>query len=229
MKARFDLQFFGGGGSSSSQYRKRDPEPQELIDLRNKLVGKISPMIDMFDINDWEKAKDRANNALEQQGQMIAQIPEQNKRNQALLDEMMGVVRTGNVPSALIDNANASVNKGLKTGMGSMLDSLGTRGVLNSSITSRGINDLSQRAADAMNTNYLNAYNSVLNGYAQGLQGTANETNSLLSVINALGNIPSQQTSGATNMLMPGYNMWKDWQNMYYGHEDYDTVVKQGK
>ena len=229
MRARFDLQFFGGGGSSSKQYRKRDPEPQELIDLRNKLVGKISPMVDMFDINDWEKAKDRANNALDQQSEMISRIPEQNKRNQALLDEMLGVVRTGDVPSALIDNANASVNKGLKTGMGSMLDSLGARGVLNSSITSRGINDLSQRAADAMNTNYLNAYNSVINGYAQGLQGTANEANALLSGINALGNIPNQQYSGMMQQLMPGYNMWKDWQNMYYGHEDYDTVVKQGK
>lgn len=226
---KFNIQFFGGGGGSSEQYRKRDPEPQELIDLRNKLVGKISPMVDMFDINDWQKAIDRSNNALDKQGEMIAQIPEQMNRNQALINEMMGVVRTGNVPNALIDNANASVNKGLKQGMGSMLDSLSGRGVLNSSITSKGVSDLSQHAADAMNANYLNAYNSVLNGYAQGLQGNASNTGALLNIINSLGNIPSQQTAGMMNLIMPGYNMWKDWQNMYYGHEDYDTVVQQGK
>ena len=169
---KFNIQFFGGGGGSSEQYRKRDPEPQELIDLRNKLVGKISPMVDMFDINDWQKAIDRSNNALDKQGEMIGRIPEQMNRNQALINEMMGVVRTGNVPNALIDNANASVNKGLKQGMGSMLDSLSGRGVLNSSITSKGVSDLSQHAADAMNANYLNAYNSVLNGYARACRAT---------------------------------------------------------
>ena len=226
---KFNIQFFGGGGSSSEQYRKRDPEPQELIDLRNKLVGKISPMVDMFDVNDWQKAIDRSNNALDKQGEMIARIPEQMNRNQGLIDEMLGVIRTGNVPNVLIDNANASVNKGLKQGMGSMLDSLSGRGVLNSSITSKGVSDLSQHAADAMNANYLNAYNSVLNGYAQGLQGNASNTGALLNSINSLGNIPSQQTAGMMNLIMPGYNMWKDWQNMYYGHEDYDTVVQQGK
>ena len=42
MKLRFDLQFFGGGGGgSATQYRKRDPEPQELQDLRLNLYNKI--------------------------------------------------------------------------------------------------------------------------------------------------------------------------------------------
>lgn len=225
---KFNIQFFGGGGDSY-QVPKRNPEPEGLVNLRNALVDKITPSIEMFNADDWNKARNISNQALNLQLGLNKQIPEYLNQNDALLNEMMSVVRSGNVPSALTDAANASVNKGLKTGMGSMLSGLANRGVLNSSITSQGINNLAQQAADAMNANYLNAYNSVINGYGQGLQGRLSNTNALLSGINALGNIPNQAYSGVTAGIMPAFNMWKAWQNSYDSREDYDTVVEQGK
>ena len=242
-KRHFDIQFFGGGGGSTRQVRKRDPEPEELTNLRNSLYNVITPSVQMFDPAGWQKAQGIANNALEQQQGLIGKQQELlgglggslDKSNE-ILDEMMGVVRSGNVPSAITDAANASVNKGLQSGMGSMLNSLGNRGVVNSSITSKGINGLAQNAADAMNTNYLNAYNSVINGYGQGLAGAQNNTASLIgganamnTGINTLGNIPSQAYEGVSAGLMPAFNLWKAAQNSYDNREDYDTIVKQGK
>lgn len=113
--------------------------------------------------------------------------------------------------------------------MGNMLNGLANRGVVNSSITSQGVNNLSQAAADAYNRNYLNAFNSVINGYAQGLQGAQSNAGTLMQGVNALGSIPGQAYEGATAPLMPGFNMWKAWQNSYDNREDFDTVVKQGK
>ena len=110
-----------------------------------------------------------------------------------------------------------------------MLNSLGNRGVVNSSITSKGINGLAETAADAMNTNYLNAYNSVINGYGAALNGANGNTSSLISGINAAGSAPGQAYEGAGAALMPAFNFWKNWQNSYDNREDYDTVVKQGK
>ena len=176
MSLKFDLQFFGGGGGSTTQYRKRDPEPEELTNLRNNLYGKINQGLETYDPNKFKN----------------------------ISDEMLNVTRTGNIPSALTNNMNASVNNSLKSSMGSMLNDLAARGVLNSSITSSGINNLSQNAADAYNKNYLDAYNSVVNNYSNSLQGVQAD-------------------------LMPVMDMWKTWQTSYDNGEDYDTVIRQGK
>ena len=243
VKVKFDIQFFGGGGSSTQQIRKRDPEPGELTNLRKSLYDAITPGVQLFDPQSWRKAQGISNNALEQQQnllnrqqELLGGIPGALDKSNGILDEMMSVVRSGAVPSALTDAANASVNKGLQSGMGSMLNGLANRGVVNSSITSKGINHLAQNAADAMNTNYLNAFNSVINGYGQGLAGSQGNTSALLGAanalntgINTLGAIPGQAYEGVSAGLMPAFNLWKAWQNSYDKREDYDTIVREGK
>lgn len=228
-KFNFDLQFFGSGGSETTTVRKRDPEPNELINLRNTLYNKIFPGLQSYDANAWKNAQGTVSTALQQQNQLLSQIPNQINQNNDVINEMLGVTRTGNIPSGLTQNMNASVNKELQSGMGSMLNGLANRGVVNSSIASQGINNLSQQAADAYNKNYLTAYNAVLNGYGNALQGNQANTQSLLSTINALGNIPNQAYEGEYAGIMPAFNMWKAWQNSYDNREDYDTIVQQGK
>ena len=199
---RFDLQIFGGkggGGSSSAQYRKRDPEPQGLTDLRQGLFDKIFPNLESYDPARWTDAQNIADNALKNQGSAI--------------DEMFDMARTGNIPQGFRDNAMATINRGLQSGMGDMLNSLGNRGVLNSSITNTGISGLGTKAANAFQDSFLNSFNSLLGGYqgaAQGYSGIGNQ---------------AFQNAGAA--LMPAYNFWKDWQSSYDGKEDFDTVVSQ--
>ena len=43
---RFNLQLFGGGGGSTEQVRRRDPEPEELIKLREDILKIVSPGMD---------------------------------------------------------------------------------------------------------------------------------------------------------------------------------------
>ncbi|MBQ3399557.1 MAG: hypothetical protein IJG51_11765 [Synergistaceae bacterium] len=218
-----------GSGGSSTRIQKRDPEPEYLTNIRSELLDKVMPGLQSFNPDDWNTARQTANNALSQQSQLLSQIPGAINQNNAIASEIANVARTGNIPSGVTDRLNDSVNQNLKSGLGTMLNNLAGRGVVNSSITGQGISNLSQQAADAYNRNYLQAYNSVLGGLGQAMQGQQSNSASLLSAVNALGNIPSQAYEGVGAQLTPAFNMWKALQSSYDNREDYDTVVKQGK
>lgn len=228
MNLKFNLQFFGGGGSTQT-VRKRDPEPEELTNLRNALYQKVYPGLESFNSNAWGQAQNLANQAQQQQQNMLSQVPASMNRSNDIINKIVNTTETGEIPTALATNLNSIVNKGLQNSMGNMLNSLGSRGVLNSSITGQGLSRLGQQAADAYNKNYLTAYNAVLNGYNSALSGAQNNTGQLLSTISALGSLPSQSYESAYAGIMPAYNMWRAWQNSYDNREDYDTIVQQGK
>jgi len=240
MTSKFDIQFFGGGkggSTSSTQYRKRDPEEQELTDLRKGLYKAIMPNLESYDPSKWGAAQEIADSSLQKQGDLLGSIESfintNTGKSDSIIDKMMGLAESGNVSQSLMDNATASVNRGLQTGMGGMLNSLGNRGVLNSSITGQGISRLGQQAANSLQDNYLNIFNSQLGGYGQALQGAQGNltagTQGLLGAANAYGGMGTQAFTNAGAQLMPAYNMWKDAQTLYNGHEDFDTVVNQSK
>ena len=228
MNLKFDLQFFGGGGSTTT-IPKRGPEPEGLTNLRNTLYEKIYPGLESFNSNSFGQAQNLINQSQQQQQNLLSQVPTNINRSNDILNKIVNVTETGEIPTGLANNLNSIVNKGLQNSMGNMLNSLGSRGVLNSSITGQGISRLGEQAADAYNKNYLTAFNTVLNGYNSALTGAQNNTGQLLQTINALGTLPSQSYEGAYAGIMPAYNMWRAWQNSYDNREDYDTIVKQGK
>lgn len=224
----FDLQFFGGGSTSWEKVQKRDPIPENLLKLRDTLYDKIMPGVESFDSNSWNKAQDITNNSIGQMDNMMQLIPKTFDKSSGILDNMTNLLQTGEVPSGITDKLNAGVNKSLQSSMGTMLNGLANRGVVNSSITSQGVNNLSQAAADAYNRNYLNTFNSVLSGYGNALSGAHNSTASLLNSINTIGKIPSMAYEGAAAPLMPGYNFFKDWyQRRNSEPEEYDMVGSQ--
>ena len=229
MNLKFDLQFFGGGGSKTTTIPKRYPEPEGLTNLRNTLYEKIYPGLESFNSNSWGQAQNLLNQSQQQQQNLLSQVPTNINRSNDILNKIVNVTETGEIPTGLANNLNSIVNKGLQNSMGNMLNSLGNRGVLNSSITGQGISRLGEQAADAYNKNYLTAFNTVLNGYNSALTGAQNNTGQLLQTINALGTFPSQSYENAYAGIMPAYNMWRAWQNSYDNREDYDTIVQQGK
>lgn len=224
MKTKFDIQFFGSR-PKPHQFRKRDPESPELTDLRRRLYEAVLPGIEAYDPESWKKAQQRADAAMDQQKALLDLLPGALDRGNGVLDEMLGVIRSGNIPSGLTDRMNASVNKGLQTSMGAMLNDLGNRGVLNSSITSQGVSRLGQQAADAFNRNYQNAFNSVIQGYGLGLQGAHSNAGNLLRGVEAVGRVPTQAFEGAGSALMPAFNLWKAMQDSYDRKEDFDTAI----
>ena len=206
--------------------RKRDPEPQELTNLRLGIYNKLYPGLNSFDYtNATNQAQNITNKAFQQADSLLSQLPDTFNQSDSLLNQMTGFVTTGRIPTAMAENMNASVNNALKSSMGDMLNNLAARGVLNSSVTTSAINNLGNNAANAYSQNYLNAYNSVLSGYGSALQGSQNNTSSLLSGLNLIGQIPTQAYTAAYAPLAPVTSFWKDWQSSYDNREDYDTVV----
>lgn len=65
MNSKFNLQFFGGDSTSTQRYAKRDPEPQELTNLRTGLYEKLAPELSTFDTNSWQNAQNITNQALQ--------------------------------------------------------------------------------------------------------------------------------------------------------------------
>lgn len=217
----------GSGGTSTQTIPRRNPEPEYLSNLRTQLLDKIMPGLESFSTDDWSRARDTANKALEQQAQLISQIPNTLNQSGSIANEIAELARTGNIPTGLADNLNASVNQELKSGMGTMLNSLANRGVLNSSSMTQGVNNLSKQAADAYTRNYLTAYQSALGGLESALQGQQRNTNAITTGVYTLGKIPEQAYEGAGAGLTTPYNFWKELQKSYDTREDYDTIVTQ--
>ena len=229
MILKFNLQFFGGGGTSTQRVQKRDPEPQELSHLRLGLYNKISPGLEAFNSHNWNKANQITQNALDTQNSLLSQIPNYLNQSNSILSNIQNIANSGELPSGITDRLNSGVHQELQNSMGTLLNNMSSRGVVNSSITGQGISRLGQQAANAFNNNYLNAFNSVLSGQAQALQGSQNNTASLLSSLGTTAQLPSQAYEGAAAALMPAFNFWKAWQNSYDNRDDYDTIVQQGK
>ena len=227
MKLRFNLQFFGGSKTSTTRIPNRDPEPEELTALRTNLYSKIAPGLESFDTNSWQNAQNITNQVQGLQSNLLGQIPNALTKNQNLVDEITDIARTGNIPTGISNRLNASVNQSLQSSMGSMLNNLANRGVINSSVTTAGTNQLSQAAADAFNRNYLQAYQSVLSGLGQGLQGSQANTASLLSALGTVGSVPSQVYDAIGSQLQTPYTFWKDWQNFYQNDDPYTTIVTE--
>ena len=208
---------------------KRDPEPEFLTKLRSLVGDKIVSGLTNFDPNSWNTAQQVANNALNTQNNLLEQLPNALSRTNNLVDEISNIARTGNIPSSITNALNASVNQGLQSSMGSMLNNLAQRGVLNSSVTTAGTNQLSQAAADAYNKNYMTAYQAVLSGLGQGLQGAQSNTASLLSAIGSVGNMPSQAYEGVSSQIMPGFNLLDKMQNYYLNDDPYQSIYVQAQ
>ena len=124
------------------------------------------------------------------------------------------------------------------TGFGTLLD--------NSLKGAQTADNLAQnvvRTADQSNANYQNIINSMLGindnslktmqGRAGVLQNAASgynqNYNSGLQGLETYAKLPAQYYQNALAPVIPAYNYWKDLTDAYYGHEDYDTVVHNGK
>ncbi len=223
-----DIQSIQEGPMKLISMNKRDPEPEALTNLRNNLFSNLSQGLEAFNNDNWQKAQGITNQALDTQSNLLGQLGGSNgliAQNQNLASQLANIAQTGNIPSTISNALNDSVNKGLQSSMGTMLNNLGKRGIFNSSVTNSGMNQLSQAAADSYNRNYLTAYQTVLSGLGSSLQAGQNNVASLLSALGAAGNAPSNAYTGVGAGIMPAYNGWQTWQNFYQNDDQYETLA----
>jgi len=75
----------------------------------------------------------------------------------------------GQIPAAYQDAMEASIKKGVQGSMGNLLQDMGARGVVNSSIMDTGLKGISDSASDAMAQNWQNTVSQLANIYGQNI------------------------------------------------------------
>lgn len=198
-----------GGKSKSTTYRKRDPMPAELSQLQKTIYDMLSPTASGQYTDEWKNSAFGSTylNSMDS-------IAKANTNSNSMQDALTDITTTGSLPQAVTDNMNASINAELRKNSGSLLNDLASKGVLNSSVTNRGMGALTSNAADAYAKSYLDTYNSVSGNLNSGLQ-------TLLGV-------PDSANTAIKATYSPVYDLWKDWYQTYASSEDNDTVVEQG-
>lgn len=225
---KFNLQLFGGGGgkgggggSSSSSYT---PSKQELqiMDYMAKNAEQaqtgIDSLLGQFNTGvQSDTFKNLLSNSLNQiqSGQNLT-----------------GQLTQGQLPTAYTDNMTNAIKTGVNNTVGSAINSLGNRGVLNSSVTNKAMNDIEKNVSDTMAQQYSNnigqlaglanqqigtataGYNpyNTLAGLVQGQENTF--INSPVSALRGSGTTTSKTNDGSSlggNLLNAGLGLATGW------------------
>ena len=220
---KFDLQLFGGGGggkgggggSSTSSSYQMGPEEQQIVkymltNATNAQTG-ITPMLNQFNQG---VQSENFKNLLGQSSNMI-------QSGQGLYSDLA----QGKLPTAYTENMADAIKSGVNSTVGSNITSLANRGVLNSSVTNKALNDVEGNVANAMAQSYNQNISQLGNlagqqiqsataGYqpystlAQLAQGQHNTfINSPVSALRGSGTTKSSQSSDPGLMGMIGMGM----------------------
>ena len=116
-------------------------------------------------------------------GTVQADFDQMNKEAQAeIAQAQQGItdLTQGNLPTAYTENIQNAINRGTENAVGTMVQSLADRGVLNSSVTNSALQGISNATANAMadayNTNIAtlaNLYNAQIGNAAQNMTTSA--------------------------------------------------------
>ena len=187
----------GGGSSHSEQVRNRDPYTPEMLAMDAALYNQFMPMYYSYGA-DLTKAD-------ETYGQYG------DKYNEAY-SGLQGLTQTGQLPAGMTDAFNDYVRRETNRSLGTLMAENAGKGRLNSSITSKGINEISTSTADALAKNYMQMLGQASQNYGT-LMGGASD-------------VQSRVYDDLNNKYAGAFNYWqkrKESEDL----PDYDTVVYQ--
>lgn len=151
------------GGSSSSTTYKPSAEEKALMNEQLDYIKAIKP--------NALKLNDVAGNLLyDSLGD--TKVDYNTLMNDALSQIQWGQqglrgLAQGQIPTAYQDAMEASIKKGVQGSMGNLLQDMGSRGVVNSSVMDTGLKGISDSASDAMAQNWQNTVSQLANIYGQ--------------------------------------------------------------
>ena len=159
-----DLQLFKGGGSTVVNNQSYTPTEYELElqKIQADLAKQYAPNASWLN----DTAKNMLENSLgavqvdfgKLNEQAQNQINQANQANQALAN--------GQLPQEVMNNITQNVQNMAQSSMGNLMNGLANNGVLNSSVTTTGMNDISKNAANAISQqqqSYMNTLNNINN------------------------------------------------------------------
>ena len=186
---------------------------QPNINNINTMSGKLSSLGDTI--------ANATGNYQVQSNNLNRKIEGVGDRQGQLANTVQRFTETGNIPEEMRRNLMATVNSELNQNTGSALNDLASRGVMNSSVANRSINNLSNAAADAYAKNYIDAYNAVLGGYGQ-------TNNTLASQADTYSKAFSNANTG-WNDLLNGYQLaGNQYNNAISGYNTANQNITQG-
>ena len=183
----------------------------------------------------YGKAKDifgKAEGYLDEDRGYIRKADTTNKWYDDYTREMLGgaknMLDTGDIPAPILAAMQGNIKTGLDKSMGESLNDWASRGIINSSVANRGMSDMSQAGADALQRSYLDSFNSILGGYNQSA-GTAAQagksfTDSILDIART-GNANTQNAIGLGNSYaQTGQMRVNDLLNTAAGFGNYSSI-----
>lgn len=203
---KFDLQLFGGGGggkgggggsSSSSSYVPSAQELQIMNYMAQNAGTAQTGITSMLNQLNTGVQSDTFKNLLDSSLNQI-------QSGQNLTSQLT----QGQLPTAYTDNMTNAIKTGVNNTVGSAINSLGNRGVLNSSVTNKAMNDIEKNVSDTMAQQYSSNINQLA-GLANQQIGTAtagyNPYNTLAGLVQGQENtfinspVGALRGSGTTN------------------------------
>lgn len=183
-KFYFSLQMFKGKGSSTTTY-EMSPEERALLVKQMGYLDEIYP--NMIQLNNragdilWNSFADTQydfNNANQKAQQQISSA-----------QQGLGNLTQGNLPQAYINNMTQAVQSGVQNSFGNLLNDAGNKGVINSSMTQQGMNDISKNVANTMANQFTNnvqtlgsLYNDQITNAGQGITTAAGAQDAAINI-----------------------------------------------
>ena len=227
----FDLQLFGGGkggGSSSTTVTNRQPTAAEnalteqalaysqavspnALTLNDKAAGLLFNSIGDTQQN-FNKLNQNAQNQIAGATQGLSSLVNSNNKATSTANGQLSSLAHGLLPSAYQKNMENSIRTALNNTMGNTINQLGQRGVINSSVTNKALDDISKNAADTVAQQYQNNINQSSGLTQQQLQNSlgANSANGAVYQ-NLIGNATAPITTAAAAQeaaQQPALNLW---------------------
>lgn len=158
----FDFQMFKGNVSSTTTYQL-SPEERALLTKQMGYLDEIYP--NMIKLN-----TEAGNMLWDSMGTVKADYETMNKNAQDQIAQaqqgVSGLIK-GELPQEYKDNMTAALQGGVQGTVGNMLNGLGGRGILNSSVTQKGMNDIEKNVSNTMAQQYNNNINTLSGLYGQ--------------------------------------------------------------
>ena len=178
-KFYFDLQMFKGKGSSTTTYQM-SPEERALLVKQMGYLDKIQLNNRAGDIL-WNSFADT------QYDFNAANQKAQNQINGA--QQGLGQLTNGQLPQAYTDNMTAAVQSGVQNSVGNLLNNMANKGVVNSSVMTQGMNDISKNVADTMANKFTDnvqvlgsLYNDQISNAGQGITTAAGAQDAAINI-----------------------------------------------
>ena len=169
----FDLQLFGGGkggGGSSTTVTNRQPTAAEnalteqalaysqavspnALTLNDKAAGLLFNSIGDTQQN-FNKLNQNAQNQIAGATQGLSSLVNSNNKATSTANGQLSSLAQGLLPFSYQKNMENSIRTALNNTMGNTINQLGQRGVIDSSVTNKALDDISKNAADTVAQQY---------------------------------------------------------------------------